>query len=100
MKLDICIYGTPSDWTHATYMNICYDVTYRMKSTHEISYNLMQRNTPGLVDSIFKIHSDKWLAGSIAQYLFTYEISYITTFSDSHNQPSGGMLAAIPRNND
>ena len=45
-----------------------------MKPTHGISYNLMQRNTPGLVDSIFKIHSDKWLAGSIAQYLFTYEI--------------------------
>ena len=46
-----------------------------MKPTHEISYNLMQRNTPGFVDSIFKIHSDMWLAGSIAQYLFSYEIS-------------------------
>ena len=44
-----------------------------MQSTHEISYNLMQRNSPGLVDSIFKIHSDKWLAGGIDQYLFTNE---------------------------
>ena len=45
-----------------------------MKPTYEISYNLMQRNTPGVVDSIFKINSDKWLAGSIAQYSFAYEI--------------------------
>ena len=71
-----------------------------MKPTHKISYNLMQRKIPGSIASIFKIHSDKWLAGSIAQYLFTYEISYITTFSDSHDQPSGGMVGAIPRNND
>ena len=46
-----------------------------MKPTHEISYNLIERNTTGLVSSIFKIYSDKLLAGSIAQYLFTYEIS-------------------------
>ena len=46
-----------------------------MIPTHEISYNFMLRNTPGLVDSIFKIHIDKLLAGSISLYLFTYEIS-------------------------
>ena len=56
-------------------LNICYDVTDRMTSTHEISYNLMQRNTPGLADSIFKIHLDKWLVGSIAQYLFPYVVA-------------------------
>ena len=38
----------------------------------------MQRNTLVLVDSIFKIYLDKWLAGGIAQYLFKYEIPWIS----------------------
>ena len=41
--------------THATYMYVCYDETDRMKPILEILYNLLQRNTPSLIDSIFKI---------------------------------------------
>ena len=31
-----------TDRTHATYINIYYDLTDRIKPSHEISYNLMQ----------------------------------------------------------
>ena len=49
------------------------------------------------------IHTRTYIYIHIYAYIYKYiyhEISYITTFSDSHNQPSGGMLAAIPRSND
>ena len=72
-------------------MNICYEVTAQMKAAHEIFCNLIQRIPQALSTAL-----DKWIAGSIAQCLFPYEISYIITLSDRLNQPSGSKLAAMP----
>ena len=35
------IYNSAGDWTYAIHMNICYNVTDRMKPTHETSCNLI-----------------------------------------------------------
>ena len=55
------------------YMLRC-DISNETYTRNILQFNV--ENTSGLVDSIFKIPSDKWLAGSIAQYLFTYEIPW------------------------
>ena len=61
-------------------MNTCNLCDYMLlcdRSSANYTRNILQfnaENTQGVVDSIIKVHLEKWPAGCIAQYLFTYVI--------------------------